>query len=98
MYDYVVLSNLPKFQAKYTGMTGLATELVMEKERVDRVQVKLPDQVRLLPLKLPKTCVTLKAKGVRQGDKVMLEYLLQEIQQHEGKSIRGTWILSIERR
>jgi hypothetical protein len=83
--DYVQLHSLPKFQAKYSDLTGVCIEIIRDNySRVVKVRVKLPDLVRKYALLVPKASVTLVRKEVRAQDKVVLKFLPPSLAKFEG--------------
>ena len=83
--DYVQLHSLPKFQARYSDLTGVCIEIIRDNySRVVKVRVKLPDQIRKYALLVPKASVTLVRKEVRAQDKVVLKFLPPSLAKFEG--------------
>jgi len=94
--DYVQLHSLPRFQVKYSHQTGYVLEVLLDKSHtyIDKVRVKLPDQLRRRPILVSRTSVTLKAKQVQEHDRVLLKYLPAEF--HGCDGLIGTVVRTLE--
>ena len=93
--DYVLLNSLPKIHSRYKHLTGLVVGVLLKKggSRVERLSVKLPDAVRLLPLTVHKSGLVLKAKRVNVGDRVLLKFLVPQYSHYDGVTAQVSEIL-----
>ena len=93
--DYVLLNSLPKIHSRYKLLTGLVVGVLLKKggSRVERLSVKLPDAVRLLPLTVHKSGLVLKAKRVHVGDRVLLKFLVPQYSHYDGMTAQVSEVL-----